>query len=118
MKLVGTPVSQTSRTPSYRHAPLVTMAAPGSDQPLGAALRVVQGVPTLFQFDAQRRDAPHRQLDPIVSAGQAHHHEERPHQAKDNVLLTGDCSAPLDEGAIQCRMRLGGLLKHYYRQAA
>jgi len=34
------------------------------------------------------------------------------------VLLTGDWSAPPDEGAIQCRMRLGGLLKHYYRQAA
>lgn len=27
-------------------------------------------------------------------------------------------SAPPSEGAIRCRMMLGGLLKHYYRQAA
>jgi len=58
------------------------------------------------------------QLDHIVSEYLAYYHEERPHQAKDNLPLTGDWSSPPSEGTIQCRMRLGGLLKHYYRQAA
>lgn len=58
------------------------------------------------------------QLDHIVSEYLAHYHEERPHQGKDNLPLTGYWSSPPAEGAIQCRMRLGGLLKHYYRQAA
>ena len=57
------------------------------------------------------------QLDHIVSEYLAYYHEERPHQDKDNLPLTGDWSAPPSEEAIQCRMRLGGLLKHYYRQA-
>ena len=57
-------------------------------------------------------------LDHIVSEYLIHYHEERPHQGKDNLPLTGDWSAPPAEGAIQCRMRLGGLLKHYCRQAA
>jgi len=58
------------------------------------------------------------QLNHIVSEYFAHYHEERPPQGKDNLPLKGDWSAPPSEGAIQCRMRLGGLLKHYYRQGA
>ena len=48
-----------------------------------------------------------------------HYHQERNHQGKGNVLLM-----PLaDRGSeqknpIQCRQRLGGLLKYYHRQAA
>jgi transposase InsO family protein len=71
----------------------------------------------------------------------AHYHTERPHQGKGNVVLmpsqaqgrawkTHEQSplSPLDErrGAgsllgqapIECRERLGGLLKYYYREAA
>jgi len=49
-----------------------------------------------------------------------HFHMERNHQGKDNVLLfpvaqkTGKC----DEGSVNCRERLGGLLKYYHREAA
>jgi len=61
-----------------------------------------------------------------------HHHEERPHQSLDNGLLALLPKAksprkakvkPPDEptialSEIHCKRRLGGLLKHYYRQAA
>jgi len=48
-----------------------------------------------------------------------HFHSERNHQGKGNVLLfpmvsqDPGCTAP-----IQCRERLGGLLKYYAREAA
>ena len=48
----------------------------------------------------------------------AHHHQERNHQGLGNRLI-----APGDEvgravGEIDCRERLGGLLRYYYRRAA
>jgi transposase InsO family protein len=49
----------------------------------------------------------------------AHYHAERPHQGKDNVVLmpiTAPCQGR--DRPIQCRERLGGLLKYYYRKAA
>ena len=48
-----------------------------------------------------------------------HFREERNHQGKDNILLF-----PRDQvcaglgGPIECKERLGGLLKFYYRRAA
>ena len=47
----------------------------------------------------------------------AHYHEERNHQGRNNVLLfpTGEAA---EKGSIECRERLGGLLKFYYREAA
>jgi putative transposase len=57
-------------------------------------------------------------LDHLVSEYVAHYDEERPHQSKDNLPLTGNWSAPPSDGAIECRERLGGLLKHYHRRAA
>jgi hypothetical protein len=47
----------------------------------------------------------------------AHHHEERPHQGKGNVILFPSEDDDDDDGEIRCRARLGGLLKHYYREA-
>jgi hypothetical protein len=47
--------------------------------------------------------------------------ELRPHQAKDNLPLTGlppPPVSPLPAEEVGCRERLGGLLKHYYRRAA
>ncbi|MEM7234736.1 MAG: integrase core domain-containing protein [Planctomycetota bacterium] len=44
----------------------------------------------------------------------AHCHEERSHQGLDNTLIGG---SPRAIGSIQCRERLGGLLKHYHRAA-
>src|SRR5499433_1340515 len=48
-----------------------------------------------------------------------HYHQERNHQGKGNVLLFPRPSpAGENEGTIQCRERLGGLLKYYEREAA
>jgi transposase InsO family protein len=48
-----------------------------------------------------------------------HFHHERNHQGKGNVLLFPTVSADSDcQGPIQCRERLGGLLKYYTCEAA
>jgi putative transposase len=48
-----------------------------------------------------------------------HFHSERNHQGKGNVLLFPAVSQdPECEGPMQCRGRLGGLLKYYAREAA
>ena len=49
----------------------------------------------------------------------AHVHHERNHQGKGNVLLFPTVSADAEcQGPIQCRERLGGLLKYYTYEAA
>jgi putative transposase len=47
-----------------------------------------------------------------------HHHTERNHQGKGNVLLFPSMPKEHGDGVIHCRERLGGLLKYYYREAA
>jgi len=48
-----------------------------------------------------------------------HFHHERDHQSKGNVLLFPAVSqGPGQQGPMQCRERLGGLLKYYTRDAA
>jgi putative transposase len=55
----------------------------------------------------------------VLNEYMEHYHQERNHQGKGNTLLfppprpKGDANGP-----IQCRERLGGLLKYYERQAA
>jgi len=49
----------------------------------------------------------------------AHFHHERNHQGKGNVLLFPTVNQDAERaGPIQCRERLGGLLKYYTREAA
>jgi putative transposase len=49
----------------------------------------------------------------------AHFHHERHHQGKGNVLLFPVVSpGTARQGPVQCRERLGGLLKYYHREAA
>jgi hypothetical protein len=49
----------------------------------------------------------------------AHYHHERNHQGKGNVLLLPAISHDAEHaGYVQCRERLGGLLKYYEREAA
>jgi hypothetical protein len=49
----------------------------------------------------------------------AHFHHERNHQGKGNVLLFPTVSPVAEcQGPMQCRERLGGLLKYYARDAA
>ncbi len=65
-------------------------------------------------------------FDYIVSEYVAYYHECRPHQGLDNRLLplshgkpNDEADAiPLDPSKIKCEHRLGGILKHYYREAA
>jgi putative transposase len=68
-------------------------------------------------------------MDHLVAEAVAYYHQARPHQGKENALLI---TAPTDSEAkqpepppdvipvsqIQCRQRLGGLLKSYHRRAA
>ena len=55
-----------------------------------------------------------------LSKYQVHFHRERNHQGKDNVLLfpVAQKRGKRDEGSVNCRERLGGLLKYYHREAA
>ena len=48
----------------------------------------------------------------------AHYHRERNHQGLDNELILPDKSAGKPDAPIECRRRLGGMLKYYHRQAA
>jgi putative transposase len=70
-------------------------------------------------------------MNHLVSEMVTHYHEERPHQAMGNKTLRQalikpskkrkESAAPADIVAledIRCRQRLGGLLKHYSREAA
>jgi len=65
-------------------------------------------------------------MDLLVSEMVEHYHEERPHQALDNNLLSTTATEsppdppPEDEpiGKIKCKERLGGVLRHYSRAAA
>jgi putative transposase len=47
-----------------------------------------------------------------------HYHTERPHQAVGNVALIASSAPRPSEGKVVCRERLGGVLRHYYREAA
>jgi len=46
-----------------------------------------------------------------------HYHEERPHQGLGNELIAPSTTV-IGTGQMNCRERLGGLLKFYYREAA
>jgi putative transposase len=57
-------------------------------------------------------------LDYLVREYVEHYHQERPHQSLGNVPLVGPPPPDEGQGGVLCRTRLGGLLKHYYREAA
>ena len=58
-------------------------------------------------------------LTHILKEYVAHYHQERPHQGKGNVvLLSSPDQNSARQGSIQCRQRLGGLLKYYACDAA
>jgi len=48
----------------------------------------------------------------------AHYHGERNHQGLDNRLIEPGEEVACSAGEVQCRERLGGILRYYYRQAA
>jgi hypothetical protein len=60
-----------------------------------------------------------RSLRHVLGEYISHYHEERPHQGKGNVILFPSAKvAPNTDSSIECRERLGGLLKYYHRKAA
>jgi hypothetical protein len=55
----------------------------------------------------------------VLNEHVAHYHYERNHQGQGNGMLCPTPNADGEaEGPIQCRERLGGLLKYYERKAA
>jgi transposase InsO family protein len=55
----------------------------------------------------------------VLTQYEEHFHHERNHQGKGNVLLFPSASQDtIRAGPLQCRERLGGLLKYYHRDAA
>ena len=46
-----------------------------------------------------------------------HYHLERNHQGLENKIIEPDFDSDR-EGEVECRERLGGLLRYYYRDAA
>ena len=59
-----------------------------------------------------------RSLRRALSEYVAHYHAERNHQGKSNVLLFPRVTETHRGGAVQCRERLGGLLRYYHQEAA
>ena len=57
-------------------------------------------------------------LRQVVVEFAAHYHGERNHQGLDNELILKGSEPANDNGKIQCRERVGGLLKYYYREAS
>jgi transposase InsO family protein len=47
-----------------------------------------------------------------------HFHTERPHQGLDGAIIDPDPTPRAAVGPVHCRQRLGGILKHYQREAA
>ncbi len=59
-----------------------------------------------------------RSLRRAVTQYLAHYHAERNHQGLDNRLIDPSENVGDSTGDVQCRERLGGMLRYYYRQAA
>ena len=47
-----------------------------------------------------------------------YYHEERNHQGLDNNIIDFKDEVSSSKGDVQCRERLGGMLRYYYRDAA
>jgi putative transposase len=58
------------------------------------------------------------QLRKALREFELHYHEERNHQGLDNLLIDPGEETGNTTGTIECRERLGGLLRYYHRRAA
>ena len=64
----------------------------------------------IFFGEKSLRNATHEYL--------LHYHEERNHQGLENRIIKQGEKAGRREGVIECKERLGGMLRYYYRDAA
>ena len=58
------------------------------------------------------------QMRYVVNHNSEHYHHERNHQGLDNVIPFPGPGVGADSGTVNMSERLGGMLKHYYREAA
>jgi hypothetical protein len=91
-------------------------------------IRLPRRSPNLNAFvERFNRSIKEECLDRVVPLGEAHlrelvreyvthYHEERPHQGLSSRLIAA--STDQGRGPLARRQRLGGLLNHYYREAA
>jgi hypothetical protein len=59
-----------------------------------------------------------RHLRKAVKEYTEHYHVERNHQGLDNQLIEKASDEANMDRPVECRERLGGVLKYYYRRAA
>jgi hypothetical protein len=59
-----------------------------------------------------------KMLRTAISQFLEHYHVERNHQGLDNKIIEPSDEVGRENGEIQCRERLGGILRYYYRAAA
>ncbi len=59
-----------------------------------------------------------RSLERALKQFVAHYHLERNHQGLENRIIDSGAEVGREIGEIQCRERLGGMLRYYYREAA
>jgi hypothetical protein len=59
-----------------------------------------------------------KHLDYLVHEFVEHYHIERPHQGLGNQMPVRAGPNAVGCGPIQCSSRLGGRIRHYYREAA
>jgi putative transposase len=59
-----------------------------------------------------------KSLKHAMSEVEIFYNQERPHQGLENKIIKPDFDEPMEEGDIECRSRLGGLMKYYFRKAA
>ena len=59
-----------------------------------------------------------KSLRKAVNQFLGHYHQERNHQGLDNRLIIAGDEVGRTIGKVQCRERLGGMLRYYYRNAA
>ena len=57
-------------------------------------------------------------LKPKLGSTVIHYHAERNHQGLFNRIIEPSDQVGRETGQIQCRERLGGMLRYYYRAAA
>ena len=59
-----------------------------------------------------------RSLERVLGEFVAHYHRERNHEGLENRIIEPGNEVGELSGEIQCRERLGGMLRYYHREAA
>jgi hypothetical protein len=63
------------------------------------------------------REVPGKSLRNVTHEYVLHYHKERNHQGLDNRIIETGEEVRRREGTIECREKLSGLLRYYYRDA-